>query len=79
MKIGNANFIAFCLTRSGLETTIYHNLGQHANYILRTPWMLLIRLVKFALHCDLQLPLPANDVYKQLQPVDYAGSRVCPV
>ena len=28
----NTNFIVFCLTQPGLEPTIYHTLGEHANH-----------------------------------------------
>jgi hypothetical protein len=28
----NTNFIEFGLTRPGLELTIYHTQGEHANY-----------------------------------------------
>jgi len=27
----NTNFIVFCLTWSGLKSTIYHTRGEHAN------------------------------------------------
>ena len=28
----NTNFIVFGLTRSGIDPTVYHTLGEHANY-----------------------------------------------
>jgi hypothetical protein len=35
----NTNFIVFGLTRSGLEPTIYHTRGEHANQILSNAHM----------------------------------------
>jgi len=31
-EAANTNFIVFGLTRSGLEATIYHTQGEHANH-----------------------------------------------
>jgi hypothetical protein len=34
----NTKFILFGLTRSGLEPTIYHTQGEHANHYITSVW-----------------------------------------
>jgi hypothetical protein len=33
-EVKNTNFIVLGFTRSGLKSTIYHTLGEHANYYI---------------------------------------------
>ena len=69
---GNTNFIFCCLTRPGLEPTIYQTLCDHANHRTTDAVMLLLCSLEYA-KCEHLLTLGSQIIIKLIdETVEYS-------